>query len=183
MEEDGESVEPSADSTVVQLKSYFDTKFFSLKKELAEDQQYSSATLSKKLKLDSSVNFKFSGNRKQFDFNSEVLENLVQAGKFVMSIKDLVDIEDPENVRFSRLILQLEEKLVASSKSLKRRNKLIRIADKSEAGWAAVDEYLSDELASGSEDEKKIRAAELRALKKKRVKTRSPLLPKLSIKN
>lgn len=57
--------------------------------------------------------------------------------------------------------------LNAASKGIKRRNKLIRITDKSEAGWAAVDVYLSDEIASESEDEKKIRAAEQRALRKK----------------
>jgi hypothetical protein len=36
---------------------------------------------------------------------------------------------------------------------------LIRIADKSEGGWRTVDEYLSNEVASVSEDEKRIRAA------------------------
>jgi hypothetical protein len=35
-------------------------------------------------------------------------------------------------------------------------NKLIRIADKSEGGWTTVDEYLSDEVASDSEDQKRI---------------------------
>ena len=38
--------------------------------------------------------------------------------------------------------------------------------DKSERGWRTVDEYLSDEAASDSEDEKSIRAAENRAVKK-----------------
>ena len=44
----------------------------------------------------------------------------------------------------SALILKLDDSLNAASKGIKRRNKLIRIADKSEAGWAAADEYLSD---------------------------------------
>ncbi|CAH3179882.1 unnamed protein product, partial [Porites lobata] len=66
------------------------------------------------------------------------------------------------------LILKLDDSLNAASKAIKRRNKLIRIADKTEAGWAAVDEYLSDEVASGFEDGKKIRAAEQRALRKKK---------------
>jgi len=86
----------------------------------------------------------------------------------VQSLKFTVDLEDSDNQEVSALILKLDESPNSASKAIKRRNKLIRIADKSEAGWAAVDEYLSDEVASGSEDEKKIRAAEQRALKKKK---------------
>ena len=40
---------------------------------------------------------------------------------------------------------------------------MIRIADKSEGGWRTID--LFDEVASDSEDEKKFRAAENRAVK------------------
>jgi len=36
---------------------------------------------------------------------------------------------------------------------------LIKIADKSKDGWQAVAEYESDELASGSEDEKRLKKA------------------------
>jgi hypothetical protein len=49
---------------------------------------------------------------------------------------------------------------------LKKRNKLIRLADKLEGGWRTVDEYLSDKVANDSEDKKRIRAAENRAAKK-----------------
>ena len=50
---------------------------------------------------------------------------------------------------------------------IKKRNKRIRLTDKAAAGWDLVNEYLSDELASGSEDEKRIRRAEQRALRKR----------------
>ena len=46
------------------------------------------------------------------------------------------------------------------------RQKLIRIADRSEYGWITVNEYEDDELASNSNDEKRIYRAELRAAKK-----------------
>ena len=49
---------------------------------------------------------------------------------------------------------------------------MIKIADRSEYGWEVVAEYEADELASGSEDKKKIekaeKAAEGKAQEKKR---------------
>ncbi len=53
-------------------------------------------------------------------------------------------------------------------KELNKRNKLVKLADKSEAGWLAVDEYLADDLASDSDDDKKIRSAQARASAKKK---------------
>lgn len=70
----------------------------------------------------------------------------------------------------------LDEGYVSSAKSLltesaidlNHRLKLIRIADTSEGGWSTVDEYEQKAAANESDDDKRIRSAELRALRKKK---------------
>ena len=108
-----------------------------------DDQARSSSSLVKKLKSETNLTFRFSGNKKQFEFNTETLE-YKQSLTFVQSLKFIVDLEDSDNRDVSALILKLVESLNAASKAVRRQNKLIRIADKYEAGWAAVDHYLSD---------------------------------------
>ena len=56
------------------------------------------------------------------------------------------------------------------TEGLYKRNKLIKTADKSPAGWNKVQEYLSQNLDSDSEDDKKLKAAEARALRKQKFK-------------
>ena len=62
-------------------------------------------------------------------------------------------------IEFARLTIPIMDDLVDEGKELiRKRQKPIRIADKSAGGWRVVDEYVSEELASGSEDEKRLRA-------------------------
>ncbi|KAK3742011.1 hypothetical protein QZH41_019859, partial [Actinostola sp. cb2023] len=50
------------------------------------------------------------------------------------------------------------DKLITEGKKLiKKRQKLIRIADKAKDGWRVVEEYVSDELASDTDDEKRLK--------------------------
>ena len=53
--------------------------------------------------------------------------------------------------------------LESGTELVSKRIKAIKLADKSEFGWATVNEYLLDELASDSDDEKRIYLAERRA--------------------
>ena len=94
--------------------------------------------------------FKFKGNRKQFELNAQLDHIFGQIE---------VNLNEPQEVRM----------LVAEGRQLiKKRQKLIKLADRSKDGWLVVQEYESDELASNSEDEKKIRKAKLSAEKKRK---------------
>ncbi|KAK3739943.1 hypothetical protein QZH41_003091 [Actinostola sp. cb2023] len=93
--------------------------------------------------------FKFKGNRKQFELNSHLNQILTQIE---------YNIDNPQEIR----------KLVADGKErIKKRQKLVKLADRNKDGWLVVQEYESDDLASNSEDEKRIRKAK-NAVEKKR---------------
>ena len=95
---------------------------------------------------------KFAGNKDQFIFNSKLCGTLDEVSELLAA----------------KQIEKAEEKVGELSRNLKRRQKIIKLDDKSEAGWLAVKEYQTEELASDSEDEKRIRKAQERSLKKKK---------------
>ena len=94
---------------------------------------------------------KLAGNKDQFLFNVEIQDSLEEATA-ILNRKGL-----PNAL----------EKLEITLGSLRKRQKKIKLADKSEAGWLVVKEYEAEELASNSEDEKRIRKAQTTALRKK----------------
>ena len=106
----------------------------SLKRELAGDREAADDRLLKKLKLEKAPAFKKKAHEKQFRFNEEV------AIKFDSASASLS--ETPPAVEKAKTLLEEGMKLVSE------RQKLIRMADKSEHGWATVEEYLEDELAA-----------------------------------
>ena len=97
---------------------------------------------------------KFKGNQKQFELNAQI-----------DSVFDRIrSANDSKNNQVDDLVDEGKE-------LIRKRQKLIRIADKSADGWKVVDEYVSDELASGSEDEKRLKKDKEAASKKRRQPT------------
>ena len=130
------------------LDSKLDKNFSEFKRGLEQKERATDSQI-KKLKTEAKAanSFQFKGNKLQFEFNSSLLAsasllegNLTRVNQELENVKTL----------------------------LNKRDKAIRFADKSPAGWTAVEEYESDELADDSEDEKKLRSAERRALSKLR---------------
>ena len=99
------------------------------------------------------VQLKFKGNQKQFELNAQL-----------DSILDEIQAESLKPRPITRI-----QKLVEQGKELiRRRQKLIKIADRNKDGWKVVEEYESDDLASGSEDEKRLKKAKDSANRKRR---------------
>ena len=92
---------------------------------------------------------KFKGKSKQFEFNAQVDE-------FTSCVADNAD--DPQKVR---------ELTTEAKGKVKKRQQSIRIAEKNKDGWLVVEEYKSDDLASDTADEKRIKKANLAAEKRR----------------
>ena len=121
-----------------------------------------SKEIESKPKVDKQVTLmKFKGNQKQFEHNSQI-----------DSIFDRLTSENvPENKNLTNLIVEGKE-------LIRKRQKLIRIAD----GRRVVDDYVSDELASGSEDEKRLKRAKDATNRKRRQATQARQGPEKRIK-
>ena len=128
------------------FKTYLENRLEQKGKELEEKQ-----------KIDlQAEKFKFKSNQKQFVFNAD-LEELVGKIKEVNAQKD------------HKKVAHLTDQAKAL---LHKRQKLIKLADSSEAGWDAVQEYESQDIASDDEDDKKIGNARAAGNRKRKQKER-----------
>ena len=130
-------------------------------KTMQKGQEETCMRLARQSHKDSYV-FKKKGNECQYKANEEVKERLeVAAGNL-----------DRVEAASGKEQLNLAWKEIAEGTSfLARRQKLIKLADRSESRWAVVEEYDADVLADDSDDEKKIEKAE-KAAKRKLAKRR-----------
>ena len=113
--------------------------------------------IEQKIKIDKEVvQLKYKGNQKQFELHTEldtIIENIAT-----------------ESNRSEPNLTLIKKHTQEARQLIRKRQKLIKIADKGRDGWQVVAEYESDELASGSEDEKHLKKAREAASGKRRQK-------------
>lgn len=138
------------------ITSVVEDRLSRFKRELSEENSVAIESAAKKARGDG-YEFRKPGNKQQFKHEEQVLGKLQTALAATNSnARDKAKAALNEGIE---LILH--------------RMKLIKLADKSEFGWGTVNEYVSDELASNSDDEKRMERSEKRAEKKVKLKKRS----------
>ena len=137
------------------MMDYFDKRFEGIEKKL--QQPYKNA------KMEDTFKFRQKVNRIQFEFNQpiQLVENISSA----LNNHDTSEAND--------LCDDLTGKL-------KRKNKLIKMVDRSVLGWDTVTEYVADPIASDLDDGKKIRQVQNRALTKRKSKRSNKLTLRVS---
>ena len=128
-------------------------KLSQLENEVAAGQDSAAQRACKKMKLERVPEFKKKGHERQYAFIKGVKDHVDAASQILSKLK-------PADDREEATVKAAMEELDQGMKALLARQKLIRIADRSELGWQVIDAYESDELASGDEDAKRLEKAE-----------------------
>ena len=116
-----------------------------------------------KMQLTNDLEFRKEGNKEQFKFTSNI-DTCFEEVETPVEQASNKEVADKKQEVFQKVKKVLDEgKQLVSS-----RQKLIRLADRSELGWLVVKKYSKDKLAEDSEDEKRILATERRASAKKK---------------
>ena len=105
--------------------------------------------------------FKRKGNENQHAFNDDVEDKLVQVQAHLGRVE-----AGEEGTRSASALAKAKEAVKEGRQLIARRQKLLKLADRSEFGWAVVEEYIDDDLAEDSDDEKE--SKELSGLRRER---------------
>ena len=108
-------------------------KLEKLERVVQAGQDVAAERVVKKLKRDRGYEFRKKGNEHQFVFNDEIKDRIDTASSLVTQVK-------PTSQQDALTLLKAVEELQEGSKALVFRQKLIRLADRSEFGWDAVKE-------------------------------------------
>ena len=127
-------------------------------KDFEENLLASNADLAQTVIQESAETFVFKkkSNKRQSDFNRKILH----INEHALNLIFLASAFEQKNNERAQQELEEGRHLIS------KRQKVIKLADKSKFGWGTVNEYLMDELTSDDEDANKIKKAEQRAARK-----------------
>ena len=147
-----ETVRIANNEMLSSFSDLLDSRLSEMQRSISENQKAIAEKQEARIEKVMSDGYKFKkrGNEEQHKHNVKVLSKIQETNE---SIKE-------------QKIEEAQLKIAEGVEIIKHRQKLIRLADSSEAGWRAVDEYVKNPIASDSEDEKKISKAQTRAERK-----------------
>ena len=136
-----------------------------LREEVKTGQEETSRKLARSGRKES-YSFKRKANEMQHRFNEEVADKLEEAGA-------VVDKVEPAAEGRTKVALEkIKDALAEGRQLIAHRQKLLKLADRSEFGWSLVEQYEEDALADDFEDENRIDKAERAAERKAQAKRR-----------
>ena len=143
------AVSESMGSLTDNLTKVIETRLSDFAKRFSEENSSSVEQAVKRARREQ-YTCKRKGNQQQLNHSLQVLDKLDEASDAFKQ----------------KLCKKVKVALESGTELVSKYVKAIKLADKSEFGWATVNEYLSDELASGSDDEKRNYRAERGAERK-----------------
>ena len=135
-----------------------------LREEVKTGQEDTARKLARSGKKDP-YTFKRKANEMQHRFNEDVAERVEEA-------EAALDRVGTSSERDKEAVERVKEVLKEGKQLIAHRQKLLKLADRSEHGWTVVEEYEEDGLADDSEDEKRIEKAERAAERRIQAKRR-----------
>ena len=125
-----------------------DRKLADFKADVQQAQDEAATKAVNRVQNDKPYHYKKKAHEEQARFNAQVEESVQEAHDAFAAIED------------SPAIQRARDALGKGARLLADRQKLIKIADRSDNGWGVVAEYTADELAEDSDDEKRLEKAE-----------------------
>ena len=148
---------------IEKMMQRLDEKLDEFRKELKEGQDKVAATAARRARQEPRYVFKKKSHEEQSKVNENVDDAMREAEVELQSEGSSATIPSASNIKSALESLKKGRAVIAE------RQKLIKIADRSELGWAVVNEYTADELAENSDDEKRMeKAAERKAARKRK---------------
>ncbi|VDI53418.1 Hypothetical predicted protein [Mytilus galloprovincialis] len=161
------AVQNTQEQLLNNMTTLLESRLDGFQRRIQENQKSLSDTQIAKIDENMSDTYKFRkrGNEEQYKHNHKVF----------VKMREATTEMEADNMSQTN-INNAKRKITEGMDIIKNRQKLIKLADSSDAGWRVVAEYIANPLAENSEDERKMYKAQSRAdtkMKKEKLKKRT----------